>query len=316
MRLRRDILLFGAVAVAALAGGWWLLSNRPGAAIDAFVGEAKSRVAAARPNPANAEAFRATVCAVGPCVLVEAGGLAFLIGAGEGAADGLSARGQMRADIDAVVLPDLTLESMAGLPGLARASLMTGRTEPLNVNGPSGIVPVIDGLNLMLSGDQAVRLAVGADKEDQGLEGLVVFDSGVVAIRAFGGQERGESRVYRVDFEDKSLVVAGCRALPGQIVAAARGTQRVAGILAAGSDRLLAEGKSRCIPVSEALKAAGQVKLGAILLAPLEPPSAIPGALKAWREVVAAENAGDVVAGGAGSVVDFSGQKPLIRLPN
>lgn len=313
MKLRRDILLFGAVAVAALVGGWWLLARRPGAGIDAFVAEAKSRAAAARPNPANAEAFRATVCAVGPCVLVEAGGLAFLIGAGEGAAEGLAARGQMRADIDAVVLPDLALESIAGLPGLARASLMTGRTEPLSVNGPAGIVPVIDGLNLMLSGDQGVRLAVGADKEDQGLEGVVVFDSGVVSLRAFGGQGRGESRVYRVDFEGKSLVVAGCRAQPGQIVAAARGTQRVAGILAAGSDRLLAEGKSRCIPVGEALKAAGQAKLGAILLAPLEPSSVIPGSLKAWREVVAAENPGGAVAGGSGSVVDFSGEKPAIR---
>jgi hypothetical protein len=40
-------------------------------------------------------------------VLVEAGGLAFLFGAGEGAAASLQARGLVRADVDLVLLPDL-----------------------------------------------------------------------------------------------------------------------------------------------------------------------------------------------------------------
>lgn len=315
MRLRRDILLFGTLAVVALVGGWWLLSNRPGVAIDAFVNDAKSRAAAARPNPANAEAFRATVCATGPCVLVEAGGLAFVIGAGEGAGQALAARGLMRPDLDAVILADLTLESIGGLPELARASLSAGRTQPLKVYGPSGIVPVIDGTNLMLSGDQGVRLAVGVDKEDQGLEGVVVFDSGVVAVRAFGGQARGEGRVYRVDFEGKSLVVAGCTVRAEQIVAAARGTQRVAGILAAGSAKLQDDQRT-CIPVGEALAAAGQMKLGAILLAPLKPSLAVPGAQKAWREIVAGENVGGASVGGPGSAIDFSGEKPVVRVAN
>ena len=40
MRLRRDLLLFGLLAVAALAGGWWLLqrpgADRPGMDVDAL----------------------------------------------------------------------------------------------------------------------------------------------------------------------------------------------------------------------------------------------------------------------------------------
>lgn len=317
MKLRRDLILFGTLAVVALAGGWFLLANKPGAAADAFVKDAKARAQAIRATPVTAESFRATVCASSPCVLMEAGGLAFVFGAGDGAAPGLADLGLMRADLDAVVLPDLRLETMAGLPGLARASLLKGRGEPLKVYGPSGIVPVIDGTNLMASGDQAARLVVGAEKEDQGLEGLVVFDSGVVSIRAFGGQERGQSRVYRLDFEGKSLVLSGCGATAEQILAAARGTRSVAGILAAAAPALIEEkNRSACITVKDALEAAGQAKLSAILLSPLQPAAEIPGAKAAWKEIVAAEKGASATVGGPGAVLDMSGEKPVIRAPN
>ena len=312
MRLRRDILLFIALAVVAVVGGVLLLVLKPGGAINGFVSDAKARAAAARPNPANAEVFRATVCSAGPCVLVEAGGLAILVGAGEGAAAGLSARGLMRPDLDAIVLADLTLDSIAGLPGVAQGSLAEGRRESLRVYGPSGIVPVIDGVNLMLAGEPGARLVVGTDKEDQGLEGLVVFDSGVVSVRAFGGQGVGEGRVYRVDFEGKSLVIAGCRARAAQIVSAARGTQKAAGILAAGSSRL-EDGRDQCLEAGDVLAAAGQARLDAVLLSPLRPSAAIPGALRAWRDVMAGEKADEAVVGGPGSVVDLSAEKPSVR---
>lgn len=310
MKVRRDILLLGAVALAAIVFGTVLLVMRPGAGIDSFVSEQKARQAASRANPANAEAFRATVCSDGPCVLVEAGGLAFLFGVGEGAAEGLRSRGLMRADLDAVVLPDLALESIAGLPGIAQGSLAAGRRQPLKVYGPQGIVPAVDGANLMLAGDPSVRLSVGIEKEDQGLEGLVVFDSGVVAIRAFGGRGPGEQRVYRVDFEGKSLVIAGCRSRPDQIVSAARGTQSPAAILSAGSDRLSAGAESECVPLAEALKAAGQARFEAILLSDLKPSTAIPGALEAWRAVLRGEKA---VPGGIGASIDLSPAKPVVR---
>ncbi|MDP3495324.1 MAG: hypothetical protein Q8R82_19610 [Hyphomonadaceae bacterium] len=315
MKLRRDIVLFIALAIVAAVGGVFLLLNRPGAAVDSFLSDTKARVAAARPNPANAESFRATVCSAGPCVLVEAGGLAILVGAGEGAADGLRARGLMRADLDAIVVPDLALDSIAGLPGLSQASLQAGRKEPLKVYGPAGIVPVIDGANLMLAGEPGVRLGVGTDREDQGLEGLVVFDSGVVAVRAFGGRAMGEGRVYRVDFEGKSLIIAGCRAMAVEIVSAARGTQSAAGILAAGSSRL-EDNQDSCLPVGDVLAAAGQARLAAILLSPLRPSAAIPGSLNAWREVIAGERVAGAVAGGPGSVIDLSAEKPVVRPAN
>jgi len=311
--MRRDILLFVTLAVVAIVGGALLVMNRPGATIDSFLDGARQRTAAARTNPASAEAFRATVCAAGPCVLVEAGGLAILVGAGEGAADGLTARGLMRPDLDAIVLPDLSLDSVAGLPGIARASLAAGRRDLVKVYGPPGVVPVIDGVNLMLAAEPGVRLGVGTDKEDQGLEGLVVFDSGVVTVRSFGGQGPGEGRVYRVDFEGKSLVVAGCRAKPAQIVLAASGTQRAAGILAAGAPQLLQGTAETCLPVKDAQQAAAQARFNAILLSPLRPSALIPGSLAAWRQIVASEKIGRAVVGGPGSVVDLSAETPAVR---
>ncbi|MFT3724738.1 MAG: hypothetical protein QM773_14285 [Hyphomonadaceae bacterium] len=316
MKVRRDILLFGALAVVALVGGLLLVLGKPGASVDGFVRDSKARAAKTQIAPVNAEAFRGTVCAATPCVLVEAGGLAFVVGTGEGAADGLSGLGLMRSDLDAIVLPDLTLETVAGLPGLARASLMKGRTQTLKVYGPAGIVPVVDGINLMLSGDPGVRLAVGAETEDQGLEGVVVFDSGVVSIRAFGGQGRGESRVHRIDFEGKSLVLAGCAAKAEQIVAAARGTKLVAGILAASSPELAPENRSVCISVKDALTAAGQAKLAATVLAPLLPSAAIPGSLGAWGEILKREKAPATILGGPGTVLDLSGETPSMRAPS
>lgn len=310
MKFRRDILLLGAVALAAIVGGALLLFMRPGAGVESFINEEKARVAASRPNPANAGAFRATVCSAGPCVLVEAGGMAILVGAGEGAADGLRSRGLMRADLDAVVLPDLALESIAGLPGIAQGSVAVGRREPLKVYGPQGIVPVIDGANLMLAGEPGVRLAVGTDTEDQGLEGVVVFDSGVVAVRAFGGRGPNEQRVYRLDFEGKSLVIAGCRSRSDQIVSASRGTQSTAAILAAGSDKLSAGAESECLPLADVLAATGQARFDAILLSGLRPSTTIPGAMDAWRSLVRGEKA---VVGGAGASIDLSPVKPVIN---
>lgn len=309
LQFRRDILLLGAVAVAAIVGGALLLILRPGAGIDSFVKEEKERVAAARPNPANAEAFRATICSDEPCVLVEAGGLAILVGAGEGAADGLRAHGLMRADLDAVVLPGMRLDAIAGLPGVAQGSRAVGRRDPLKVYGPQGIVPVVDGANLLLAGEPSSRLSVGTDKEDQGLEGIVVFDSGVVAVRAFGGRGPDEERVYRVDFEGKSLVIAGCRSRADQIVSAARGTRSTAAILAAGSDRLSAGAESECLPVADGLEAARQARFDAILLSALKPSTAISGASDAWRAVIRGEKA---AVGGVGAKIDLSPAKPTI----
>jgi hypothetical protein len=307
MRLRRDLLLFGVLAAAALAGGWWVLTHRPGGAVEAWQRGAEARAAKGVATPAPAEAFRARLCDEGACILVEAGGLAFLFGAGEGAAASLQAHGLMRADVDLVLLPDLDLETVAGLPGLARGVRVRGRTETLKVNGPDGLVAIVDGANLLASSDQAVRLAVGLDGLDEGMAGRVVFDSGVVTIRVFRSTD-GRGRAYRVDFEDKSLVLAGCHAGRETILSAIRGAQDAAGILFSGSD-VLGAGTQRCPDAGEILKVAAQGKLSAALIVP----DSAKEAIEAWRELIGASPEAGARLGEGGMELDLTGEKPVVR---
>ena len=309
MKLRRDILLFGAVALAALVGGWWLLAKRPGVAMDTFIGSYRHQQEASRPRLPRADAFRATICASSPCVAVEAGGLSFVFGAGAGAADGMRSLGLMHASIDAVLLPDLALPSTQGLPAIASAGAAAGRTEPLKVFAPNGIVPIVDGANLLASSGPASRLVAGAEGEDEGLSGRLVFDSGVVAVRSFGGQDRGASRVYRIDFEGKSLILAGCLSKSADVITAARGARATGGVMLAGAPRLLG-GKSSCTDLGSVLSSARQGGLATLLVVPADPSPDLPDAIPAWSDVLASENADMAKLGLSGAVLDLTGLAP------
>lgn len=305
MRVRRDLLLFGVLAAAALAGGWWLLSHRSGGAVEAWQREAGARTSKAVAAPA--EAFRARLCDDGACVLVEAGGLAFLFGAGEGAAASMQAHGLMRTDVDLLLVPDLDLDSVAGLPGVARAARQAGRNETLKVNGPDGLIAIVDGANLLASSDQAVRLGVSLDGLDEGMAGRVVFDSGVVTIRVFRSAD-GRGRAYRVDFDDRSLVLAGCRAGGETIQAAIRGSKATAAILSSGST-VLTSGTQRCPDLAEVLKVVVQGKLSTALIVP----DSAKGAREAWRELIGAGSAPGAKLGEGGMELDLTGEKPVVR---
>jgi len=307
VKLRRDIILFGAVALAALVGGWWLLTKRPGVAIDTFADTYRRHEQASRPRLPPADAFRATVCASSPCVAIEAGGLSFIFGAGQGGADGLRSLGLMHASIDAILLPDLSLQNTEGLSALAAASGAMGRTEQLKVYAPNGLVPIVDGANLMASTtQQPSRLVAGAEGEDQGLSGRLVFDSGVVAVRSFGGQDRGASRVYRIDFEGKSMILAGCQSKSADVITAARGARITGGVMLAGAPRLLG-GKSACTDLGSVLSAARQGGLATLLVVPADPSPELPEAIPAWQEVLGSENAPFARLGLPGASLDLIG---------
>jgi hypothetical protein len=312
VKLRRDIFLFSAVAISAAAGGWWFLSNRPGAAVDAFQREHRAQQAASVPRLPPADAFRATVCAAGPCVVVEAGGLTFIFGAGQGAAEGIEQLGLMHANIDALLLPDLTLKTVEGLPAVAGAGARAGRREPLKVYGPTGMLPVVDGTNLIVSAPPQARLAAGVEGEDQGAYGRLVFDSGVVTVRGFGGLERGMGRVYRIDFEGRSLILSGCLALPADIIAAARQVKDPGAVVLAGSERLLGS-LSSCIDLPTVALALSQAKVSASVLLPADPPDTHPLAAAAWREMLSASEPSAPRIGLPGTVIDMSGEKAIVR---
>jgi hypothetical protein len=311
----------GILALALIA--WILFAQRSGAALDRFEREVESRMESARPRQAGTETFRATVCAASPCVLLEVGGLAFLAGAGEGAADGLVARGLFRADLDGVLVNDISLASVEGLARVQRASFARGRKEPLPVFGPDGLLTVIDGVNLVLAGSsgEGARLQVGAEGENLGLAGKIVFDSGVVTIRAFAASEGG--RVYRIDDGQKSLILAGCTARPPDILAAARGAKTAAAIIAASSAKLLEieeaaaktsgvalDTRPECMRSDEAVQAIRDARLAGGLLAPLVPHADE----QIWAEAATFPSDLKLAVGSVGTVLELTGETlQLIR---
>jgi hypothetical protein len=311
------LIAIGALALLAAGQGF-------GGALGRFERDAGRRMAAAKPKSATAETFRATICANSPCVLVEVGGLAFLVGAGEGAAAGLAERGLLRADLDGVLLNDISLASVEGLAAVQRAAFGRGRTEPLPVFGPDGLLTVIDGVNLVLagSGGEGARLQVGTEGEDEGLAGKVVFDSGVVTIRAFAASRGG--RVYRIDDGAKSLIIAGCTASAPDVLAAARGSRSAAAIIAAASPKLIsietnaaaAAGVSvaaypACMFPEDAVRAVNDARLSGGLLAPL-----IPSAnMAAWAEAATIPASAKLALAPAGTVMDLTGASPAVTAP-
>jgi hypothetical protein len=317
------------VAIAAWAV-WFVLLQRSNVQLEHFVREAKVRWERATPRPAAAQDFRATVCAPSPCVLVEAGGLSFLIGAGKGSVDGLSSLGLMRPNLDAVLLTDLELRSVVDLSELQRAGSARGRSDPTTVFGPEGVLAVVDGANLLLagSGEGIGRLQAGPPGLDQGLEGVVVIDTGVVTVRAFNASGVANARLYRLDFAGKSLIVAGCSARPADVVRAARGAGQAAAVLAAKSDRMLGiEQKAAaragatqptapiCMSSDEALGAIQEARLAAGLLSPLLPAATDTAARRAWQEILAIPSGIGVAAGSPGDALDLSGETPLLQRP-
>ena len=164
----------------------------------------------------------------------------------------------------------------------------------------------MDGANLLASASNAPRLTLNPDGADQGLAGKLLFDSGVVDIRAFGAR----GRVYRIEFEDKSLILAGCTAEEEDILAATRGTKVAAGILMAGSAQLLPDDTLHCTDVAELLEGARQARLAATLIIPANPFRTAPGALPAWREIIAGGQLPNVELGLGKARINLSGPEP------
>lgn len=308
MKLRRDILLFAAVAVVALGGGWWLLSKRPGAAIDVFVDRYKKEVSSAQSQLPAADAFRVTICPGQACSVIEVGGLTFIWGAGAGAADGVGFLGLMHPSLDGVLLPDADLRSVEGLAALAQASGRAGRTEGLKVYAPAGSLAAVDGANLLAASAKAPRLVLSPDGTDQGLAGKLLFDSGVVEIRAFGTT----GRVYRIDFEGKSLVLAGCKATNEDIFEATRGTRSPAGVLTAASRELLSGAPQECTDIADLVEAARQSRLAVTLILPAEPSATIGDAVAAWREVLGREKVEGMTLGTDSAEIELAGKLPRV----
>lgn len=296
MRLIGRIFVVVAIAAVIVWGVWSYALGRPDVQFGLFERAAAARHEAAKPAFAPASSLRATVCAASPCVLVEAGGHAFLIGAGDGAVDGLETHGLLAPNLDGVLLTDLSAQSIDDLAAVGDATWRAGRSKPLDIYGPAGVDKVVAGVNAMLqagaSAADSAPLAVaasiiaeevetpvttpakGAPKTDvaaveqprsaQLVEQIFSADGVSVSRIVVGGvhAKLGEW-AYRVDHGGRSIIVGGCGVRGSDLIAAAQGAKQAWAILPAASKPLL-EIESR------AALAAGRERTAAFVIAPTQ----------------------------------------------
>lgn len=117
----------------------------------------------------DAEHIRVLLCGTGSpepnaaaaqaCTLVSVGGKMFLFDAGEGATKSLTAGDVPITKIDGVFLTHLHSDHFNGLGTFINQSWIWGRTQPLNVTGPTGTKEVVGALNSAYRIDNGFRAA-------------------------------------------------------------------------------------------------------------------------------------------------------------
>lgn len=274
----RFVIISALISILLLALGWLVL-QRPEIRLSKFEQTQASRFGAIQLDAAPLDDIRITPCARDYCLLVQAGGRDFIIGAGEGAANGLLHNGLLADNLDGVLLTDLGSDQLEGLIGLRDRSLEAGRKSFLKIYGPSGVERVVEGLNAMLETsdvDRSVRFGQGvlpfdtAPAEavivDEDPANQMIFDSGVLQVYAFPVETTllGAEVVYRFDYEGEILIVGGCGARLVDINAAKEGADQSPLIVLPVASRDLLE------VIREQAKTAGLVRESRFSTAPLD----------------------------------------------
>ncbi len=189
----------------------------------------------------------------GPSTLVEVAGQHLLFDVGRGATQRLMQLGIPFRDIDAVFLTHFHSDHVSGLPDL----WMTGwlpppfgrRTKPFEVWGPTGTRLMLDHLGLAFEANTKIRIPdellppagielLAHEFESNG----VVYEKAGVRVTAFA-VEHGElikpAYGYRVDYDDRAVVISGDTRYDKNLIAAANGADLLIHEVAMASDEIL-----------------------------------------------------------------------------
>jgi len=168
----------------------------------------------------------------GPSILVEGGGRALLFDAGRGAAERLFALERL-PKADALFLTHLHSNHTVGIPDLWLTGWIFGRSTPLRVWGPPGTAELCRGLEKAYAFDVHVRRDLDEKLPAEGVrlvpvevsDGFVTAE-GSLRVTAFL-VDHGVVRPafgYRIDRENRSVVLSGDTRPSDNLVKFARGT--------------------------------------------------------------------------------------------
>ncbi|MEG9861606.1 MAG: MBL fold metallo-hydrolase [Parvularculales bacterium] len=162
----------------------------------------------------------------GPCVAVLAGGHFLLFDAGAASSQTLARALLPQASLDGVIFTHLHSDHISGLGDVALQSWAAGRIKPLDVYGPPGVERVVNGFEEAYHLDDGYRIAHHGEAvvpaaaaplvfhevivSDAGAE-TIVLDDGNFRVTAFLVDHAPVAPAYgyRVDYEDRSVVISG-----------------------------------------------------------------------------------------------------------
>ena len=190
----------------------------------------------------------------GPSTLVEVAGQRLLFDVGRGATQRLVQLGIPLRDIDAVFLTHFHSDHVSGLPDL----WMTGwlpppfgrRSVPFEVWGPTGTQSLLDHLGQAFEANTKIRIPdellppagielLAHEFDEDGL----VYEQAGVRVTAFAvnhGELIKPAYGYRVDYDERAVVISGDTRFDKNLIAAAKGADLVIHEVALASDELLA----------------------------------------------------------------------------
>ena len=152
---------------------------------------------------------------MGPCTLIETGSARLLFDAGRGCAIRLSQARVPWRDLTQVFLTHLHADHTFALPDLHVMGWILGRTNPLDVHGPSGTREMMTSMIRTVEPDIGSRLkSVPTRKPPEyrptEIQAGVVYDRGGVKVTAFEVPHSiSPAFGYRIDANGRSIVLSG-----------------------------------------------------------------------------------------------------------
>lgn len=152
---------------------------------------------------------------MGPCTLIEAGSVRLLFDAGRGCAIRLAQARVPWRDLTEVFLTHLHADHTFALPDLHVMGWILGRTDPLDVHGPSGTSEMMTSMIRAIEPDIASRLRTIPTRKPPAYRSTeirpgVVYERAGIKVTAFDVPHSiSPAFGYRIDANGRSIVLSG-----------------------------------------------------------------------------------------------------------